>query len=540
MPRRPKVPAKWIRCEADRQAIKEGCWFHKEAGEHVCDFVETFCVQSKDRWKDEPVKLFDWERDFLMRLFGWKNADGTRRFKTAYLEIAKKNGKSLLLSCLALYFLVSEGVGAPLIHLNACDRDQAAIIFEETANMIRASPELSPVLKIVNSKADRRVIYEAENGAIVANSKVAGSKDGFGPSHVIFDELHRQPDRALWNVYKYAGAARSEFLRISLTTAGEDESGVWHEQRELSEEIANGTNLNIRHLGVVYRADPSDDIDDPATWRKANPSMGLTIKEHEFKEELADAKRNPVDLAEFMRLRLNIVVRAEQKLFKRGAWEACKTPHSIPLKGQPFWIGLDLASVDDLAAMACVWRGPKGEVNASIKFWLPEKNIVELEQKHQQDYRVWANGGLITLTPGATIDYKWIRKEIKEQAKAGRLQKLLSDPWRAQELLATLQDEDGLPVEMIPQRISHLAPPTSELLRLVLAKQFNHGDHPILNWMAGNAIAIKDSNNNMMLSKEKSGKKIDGLAAIVNGLAGLTLAPPPKASVYERRGAIAV
>lgn len=512
----------WIRSKADEVAIAEGCWFDDEAGQYVCDFIENYCVQSQDRWKGKKVELFDWQRDFLMRLFGWKNADDLRRYKSAYLEVAKKNGKSTLLSGLALYLLVADQAGAPLIHLNACDKDQAAIIFTEAKNMVAASPELAPVLKVLDSKGDKRIIYEADHGAIVTNSSIADSKDGFGPTAAIFDELHRQPTRKLWNVYKFAGVARSEFIRISLTTAGEDESGIWHEQRVLSEEIAEGKCTITTHLGVVYRPASNDDIDDRATWLKANPSMGLTIKEHEFAAELEEAKRNPVDLAEFMRLRLNIVVRGEQKFFARGVWEACGKSHSVPLEGRNFWIGLDLSKLNDLTAMASLWRGPNDDLNCLLNFWLPEDNIRQLEVEHGQPYRMWAEMGLITLTPGDVVDYRWIRKSINEHVAVGKLQKLLVDPWQCQELASQLQDEDGLPVEKIRQGPFSLGPPTKELLRLVLSKQLNHGDNPILNWHASNAIAIKDVNGNMMLSKKKSREKIDGMAALVNAVAGAT------------------
>jgi len=317
-----RVPSKWIRNPSDTLAIEQGCGFDESAGQFVCDFIETFCRQSKGRWANEKLRLLDWQRDFLMRLFGWRRPDGRRRFRRFYLEVAKKNGKSTLLSALVLYLLIADGEGAPEIYLNACDRSQARIIFDESKRMVEASPDLKARIRAVDHKA--RLVCASNNGVVIANSADAPNKDGLNPSASLFDELHRQPSRDLWDVFEYASAARAEPISGSITTAGEDDSGVWHEQREYSERVNAGEIPDTSHLGIVYRALPTDDIDDPETWKKANPSLGETIQSEDFQRELTEAKEVPIKLNNFKRLRLNIITRDEAKYFDMEKWDACE------------------------------------------------------------------------------------------------------------------------------------------------------------------------------------------------------------------------
>ena len=461
-----------------------------------------------------------WQRDFVMRLFGWKRPNGLRRYLRAYLEIAKKNGKSTLLSAIGLYLLVADSEGSPEIYLNACDAKQAAIIFREQVRMVGASPDLRSRLTIYDSATNKRVVYAAKNGAIIVNSSIAASKDGLNPSATFFDELHRQATRALWEVFEYASAAREQPLRLSITTAGEEEDGVWFEEREYAEQVNAGLIDDITFLGIVYRALPTDDIDSPATWKKANPSLGATISAEDFARELREAKALPVKLANFKRLRLNIVCREATKFLAAGEWDECAGPIAPDqARRRRCWAGLDLSSVSDLSALAVVWFDAAGVCDAALRFWLPADNIAELERKHRAPYQQWAAAGFITLTPGNVIDYAFIRREIKAAAAAGELRKLLADPHNATKLCIELREDDGLPVEFIRQGFISLNAPTKELQRRVMGRTLRHGGNPVLRWMAHNAVAVQDAAGNIKLTKSKGRQKIDGMAALVNALA---------------------
>lgn len=514
------VPSRWVRDPSDRLAIAEGCYFDEDAGRFVCDFIETFCRQSKgSQWAGRPMALLDWQRDFLMRLFGWKRPDGTRRYRKAYLEVAKKNGKSTLVSALVLVLLLADDAG-PEVYLNACDREQAGIVFTEARRMVEASPELKARLKVLDSQANKRIVWEDGHGVVIANSSVAGSKDGLNPSGVIFDELHRQKNRELWAVFEYAGAARREPLRISITTAGEEEEGPWFEEREHSEKVAAGVVPDTSHLGVVYRCDPADDLDDEANWSKANPSLGTTINVDDFRREWAAAKSDPVKRNNFLRLRFNIVARASEKAIPLDLWDACAAPvDAAALAGAPCWMGLDLSATNDLTSLVAIFGDVDDGFDVLARFWLPEGNVAELERQHGVPYRAWADDGHITLTPGDVVDYQFVRREVLALAVAHALRLLGVDPRLAEKLAQDLQEQDGLPVKWVRQGFLSLGGPTKELDRLVRGRKLRHGGHPILRWHASNAIAVEDDAGNRKLSKRKSKKKIDGVAALVDAIA---------------------
>jgi phage terminase large subunit-like protein len=454
-----------------------------------------------------------------MRLFGWKRADGLRRFRRSYLEVAKKNGKSTLLSAVALYLLIADGEPGPECYLNAVNRDQARIIFDEAAKMVDASPDLKSRLSVIDSR--HRIVSPANNGLLRCNSADAPSKDGLNPSAIIFDELHRQPDTSLWDIFEHADSAREQPLWINITTAGEDETGVWYEQREYSEKVNRGDIPDITHLGVVYRADPDDDIEDPATWLKANPSLGHTLTEENLRLKLEQAKETPRKLAEFRRLRLNIISKSDVSFLSPEDWKACDSPRPDleTLKGKPCYVGADLSKTTDLTAMVALWGDEASGYDLAAWMWMPEDNVKELSLRDRQPYRHWIDEGWIAATPGNVVDYGWLRREIVDLAAAHDLRKFLCDPYNATKLLIELRDEDGLPVEEIRQGFLSLSAPTKQLERLVKSRKVRNGGNPVLRWMAGNAVADEDAAGNLKLSKKKSRLKIDGMAALVNAVA---------------------
>lgn len=536
-----------VRNASDVLALQQGCYFDEAAGLRAIRFVETFCKQSKGKWAGKPLVLLDWQKDFIMRLFGWRRPDGRRRFRRFYLEIAKKNGKSTLLAALALLLLLDDRYttsdgrvlsdGAPEVYLNAVDRDQASIIFDESARMIRHSPELARRLNVINHV--KRIVDPRGNGKIQANSADVASKDGVNASTVFFDELHRQKTREMWDVFEYAGASREQPLTGSITTAGESPEGVWYEQRIYSEQVNDGVIPDLAHLGVVYRALETDDLDDPATWRKANPSLGATISEEDFRREWEEAKALPTKRSNFLRLRLNIVARGDSQFVALEAWDRCATP-PVCDPDAPWYGGLDLSQNQDLTAL--VTLSPHGDLfNVACRFWLPEDNIEELERQHQLPYRAWADMGLITLTPGNVVDFDFIRSELVMMAAQGECRGLFIDPYRATQLAIQLKEQDGLPVQFIRQGFLSLSAPTKELERLILGGKLRHGAHPILRNHVANAVAEQDAAGNLKLSKRKSKRKIDGAAALVNAIAAASTGrESDRTSVYESRGILSI
>ncbi|CEF48239.1 unnamed protein product [uncultured bacterium] len=523
----------WIRNPSDELALGQGCSFSEAEGLRVVGFVEEFCKQSRGRWAGTPLTLMDWQRDFLMRLFGWRGPEGRRRFRTAYLEVAKKNGKSTLLSALAVYLCIGDRERGAEVYLNAVDREQASIIFDEAARMVNASPELSKRLEVIASR--KRIVDPVHNGRIVANSADVPSKDGINAHGIIFDEMHRLKSRDLWDIMEYAGAAREQPIRIGITTAGDATEGVWYEQREYSERVDAGVIPDVSHLGVVYRALEGDDLDDPATWRKANPSLGETIREDDFARELREAVQSPVKFANFKRLRLNIVSAGDSAYVDIADWDACGGSHECGMD-DPCYMGIDLSQTQDLTALVCLVGEPAGGFDVFARFWLPEDGIELLERRHRVPYRQWAADGYLTLTPGNVIDYEFVRAEVNALAAGQPPTRILMDPYNATKLGLELKEQDGLPIEYLRQGFLSLGDPTRELHRLILSRRLRHEGHPILRWHVANCVAEQNAAGSMKLSKKKSRHKIDGAAALVNAVAAATSGADDGRSVYEDRG----
>jgi phage terminase large subunit-like protein len=532
-----EVDPYWIRSDVDRLAIEEGCYFDESAGQLICDFIEQFCRQSQGKWAGQLIVLMDWQRDFLMRLYGWKRPGGFRRFETVYLEVAKKNGKTTMIGGVALTELELTDEGGPQIYLNAAALRQTETMFSETVHMVNASPEIKGRVTILKSK--NRIFDPERNGFIEALSSTIDVKDGFNPSVVIIDEVHRLPDRKLHDVFKYAMGARDQPLTINITTAGENDLGIWHALRVKAEEINAGIGSDTTFLGVVYRALPDDNIDDPATWVKANPSMGLILSQEKFAKELEEAKKDPIELANFKRFKLNIVTPSAQKFFDMAKWDACNgVPDRLPHR--KWYAGLDLSSTTDLSALVLIRGDEASGFDLIARFWLPKDNIEALEQRDRQPYRIWEEQGILTLTPGCQIDYAFIRAEIVKLHKENEIVSLFADDALAFAICSALMEENGIPVEYIIQGFRSLGPPTKELGRLTNMGKIRHGGHPILRWMASNAVVVHDAAANPKIHKEKSRLKIDGIAATVDAVAAYMGNPDTSQSVYETRGVIFV
>ena len=536
-----------VRNPSDDLAVAQGCYFDHNGGEKVCAFVERFCRQSKGRWSGQPIKLIPWQRDLIMRGFGWRKANGRRRFKTIHCEIPKKNGKSTLISSLAIELAIQDGENAAEIYLNAVDRKQADIVFEEACRMVEASPQLTDRLNI--SRYHGTITDPKRYGVIQKNSGDAPSKDGANASGVIFDEIHRFGiNREMWDIYTYSGIAREQPIKIIITTAGDEAEGVWWELREHSQEVNMGLRPDTTHLGVIYRANTdadfggADDLDDPETWKKVNPSMGFTMSLEDFRADYQTARtKGGAEWANFLRLRLGIVMRSEGKFLQITEWDACGGWEQLDLSTSCF-MGLDLSSRDDLTALVILTGNAEDGFSAQARFWLPSERIAELEDRHGQPYRVWAEEGFIRLIPGPVILNEYIEREIVEIAAARNLKGLFIDPWNGLDLANRLLNVHGLPVEFIRQGYASLNDPTKRLKDLILARMIRHGGNPILRWHAMNCVEVKDAAGNVKLDKKASRKKIDGMAALVNALAAAIARgdADSSSSVYESRGLLTV
>jgi phage terminase large subunit-like protein len=508
----------WVRTAADVRAVANGCWFDVAAAERFREFCRKFLrhTMGSERAKaGDPFELLDWQyRDVFAPLLGWKRADGRRRFEKAYISTAKKAGKSTILGALAIYLLLTEGPRAHL-YSAAVEREQAAIIFGEAAAMIRASAGLS---KLIRAKPSTKTLV-AGDSFYRALSSDAGSKEGLNANAVFVDELHAWRDRALFDALAYAGSARPNALTVIITTAGDDMNSVWGEEYTRAKRWLAGDYVDDHYYAVIYEADPADDWTSPATWAKANPSLGHTVTVEKIEAECREAKEIPSAQARFKRYRCNLPVSLEATWLNMTAWDECAgevDPET--LKGRTCYAGLDLASVNDLCALTLLFPEDDGTATVLPIFWLPGDNIDALAKQHKVSYRVWTDTGALRTTEGNVIDYDQIVAQIIELGTTYKIKQLGIDRLFQGQAVETRLMNAGLDVVPIGQGWRSQSLPAKELERLILSRRLRHGGHPILRWNAGNVVAVRDSADNISISKNKSRSKIDGIAALLMSL----------------------
>lgn len=517
-----------VRTRSDRVAEGLGYVWDKEKALRVQGFLEDCCKLYVGRWAGQPMRLFGYQQEFIWQCYGWAHKDtGLRRFREAYLEIAKKNAKSPLIAALALYHLVADGENAPEVYINASSRDQTKPIYESVVKMVEQEPDLEEIL--VPRPGTNRVLYPARDGKLVANSAESGSKDGVQASFTIFEELHRHKTRELWDVFQYAGKSREQPLLMSITTAGEplpEHPCFIQHNRALA--VENGSREDVRFLGIVHGPrEKNPDPNDRRVWRMANPAMGAIFTEDDFAEDLEKAKREgPAALANFKRLQLNVWQKLTSLWIDMQVWfdqPAGRSDAEIEESGDIWAAGLDMSAGGDLTAYVRVAGTPATGIDVRAWFWIPEETAVQRQQEEVLPYLEYAERGLVTLIPGPTIDPRVIRDFILEDADRldGKLKRIHSDFYNARDV-GDACVANGLDFMWFKQRPVEFTPPLKVIENMLARRVLAHGDHPLLNYCASNA-AIRDKGEagNRMLDRGRSGGRIDGMVALAEAVAGL-------------------
>ena len=516
--------------------------FNKELADRACAFFPKYLRHTKGRWAGKPFELFPWQQELVSKLFGTVNADGMRQYQTVYCEIPKKNGKSELAAGISLYMLFADGEPGAEIYSAACDRDQAAIVFNVAAQMVRYSKALSTRCKLVEST--KRVVHN-NGGVYRVLSAEAFSKHGYNISCVLFDELHTQPNRDLWDVLtKGAGDARTQPVFFAITTAGYDRNSICWEIHEYARQVRDGIIVDPSFLPVLYYADEDADWTEPTIWAGCNPSMEVhfdngagILETTKIKAACRKAQDSPAEENMFRRLRLNQWVKQESRYIPMAAWDACGEPFTIEkLLGRDSFAGLDLASSIDIAAFVLVF-GIDELIYVLARFWVPEENIEKRSKTDKVPYDQWVRQGLIKATPGNVISYADIRTDINELSKIYEIKEIAFDRWGAVEMSQNLTD-DGFTMVDFGQGYKSMSPPTKELLKFVMGGNLRHGGNEVLRWMADNTTVTMDSAENVKPDKGKSTERIDGMVALIMAFDRLTRKPLP--SVYNERGVISL
>jgi len=511
-------------------------YFDEQAAQVAVNFFERLLQHSKGEWAGQPFILQDWQRDEIIRpLFGWKRrSDGTRRYRTAYIEVPRKNGKSTLAAGIALLLLFADDEPGAEVYSAAADRDQASIVFDEAKRMVESSPLLARRAEVYK----RSIVVPGTYSAYRVLSADAYTKHGLNAHGVVFDELHAQPTRDLWDVLTTSTGARRQPLVVAITTAGYDRESICWEQHEYARQVREGIIEDDAFLPVIYAADMDEDWLDEEVWAKANPSLGVTVKLDYLRNEARKAAQTPAYQNTFRRLHLNQWTQQESRWLPLKAWDACATPvNETLLQGAPCYGGLDLASSSDIASFVLCFPSEPGEEEHYAWlpfFWIPEENMVERARKDRVPYDAWVRDGLITATEGNVIDYGYIVRDIEELGERFNIREIAFDRWGAFQVSQALEGA-GFTMVGFGQGFASMAGPTKELLRLVLNRKLAHGGHPVLRWMADNMVVSTDAAGNVKPNKAKSREKIDGIVAGIMAL-DRAMRHQNAGSVYERRG----
>ena len=498
--------------------------------EQVRQFFAKCLTHHKGEMAGKPFRLSDWQYDDIINpLFNTKNPDGTRQYRTCFIEVPRKNGKSTLAAGLALYLLFADGEQGAEVVSAAADREQAAIVFDLAKQMVEASPVLSKRCTLY-----RRHIETRGGSTYKVISADAYSKHGMNLSGIIFDEVHAQPDRELWDVLTTATGARRQPLTFAITTAGYDRTSLCYELHTYADNIKNGLVHDPTFLPIIYAADESDDWAAEATWRKANPGYGVSIKPEYFANAVREAKILPAKEQTFRRLHLCQWTESETRWIAMDRWDASAgTVDANELQGRECFAGLDLSSTSDLTALSLVFPMDDNTYQVLPFFFAPESADGRRQRENKARLKKWQIEGNIELTPGDVIDYDRIRAKINEVANLYQIKEIAIDRWNATQLAVQLQG-DGHNVILFGQGFASMSSPTKEFEALILAKRFHHGGHPILRWMAGNVVIEQDAAGNIKASKKRSSEKIDGIVATVMGLARSNMAQQTADGGFER------
>jgi phage terminase large subunit-like protein len=500
-----------------------------DPGQRAVDFFERMLVHTKGKWAGAPFALESWQRDGIIRpLFGSLREDGTRQYRTAFVALPRKNGKSEIVAGVGLKLLFADGEPGAEIYSAAADKDQASIVFNVAWDMVEANPALRKRSKRYRAK----VIEVPSTGSVYrAISADAFSKHGFNAHGILFDEVHTQPTRELWDVLTTSTGARTQPLVFGITTAGYDQQSICFELWDYAAKVLSGVIEDPTFFAYIRSAPKDADWRDERVWKASNPALGVFRSIEEMREMAKRAEHTPALQNTFRRLYLNQWTSQETRWLDLSAWDdTAGLVVDLKLEGRRCYAGLDLASTTDIAALELVFPMDDGTFEVLSHFWIPGDNIQERVRRDRVPYDAWVSQGLITATEGNVIDYGAIREKIRALGTRFDIREIGFDRWGATQLSQDLAG-DGFTVVPIGQGFSSMSAPTKELLNLVLSKRLRHGGSPVLRWMADNMVVRTDPAGNLKPDKQKSREKIDGMVALVMGIDRATRNVPSR---YER------
>lgn len=511
--------------------------YDKKKADRAVTFIENLC-HTKGKWAGTRFWLLPWQEQLIRDIFGIVKADGNRQFRTAFVEICKKVGKSELAAAIALYLLYADNEPSAEVYGAAADRQQASIVFDVARQMVEMSPALMKRSKLMS--ATKRIVNYGNAGFYQVLSAEVGSKHGFSISGLVFDEIHTQPNRQLYDVLtKYSSDARQNPLHFIITTAGNDRHSIAFELHTKAVDILEGRRVDPTFYPVVYGLKDDEDWEDEANWYKVNPSLGYTVDIERLRDAYREAKQNPADEITFKWLRMNMWVSSTTSWIPDAIFMKGNEPIDMRLlEGRDCYAGLDLSSTGDITALVLIFPPRKSDEKYILVpyFWVPEETIPQRVKANSVPYDVWEKQGDLLATEGNVIHYDFIEKFICDLGEKYHILEIAVDRWNATHMIQNLEDA-GFTMVPFGQGFASMSTPTKEFYRLLMEGQIVHAGHPVLRWMAGNVVIETDAAENIKVTKAKSKEKIDGIVASIMALDRcLRNQGEPQGSVYDERG----
>ena len=532
------IACHWVKKAVERyyndldQALDKGWVFSRQHAERAINFIEKL-RHVKGKWAGQYLKLEPWQHFIIWNIFGWLMAGTmTRRFTEAYVELARKNGKSTLAAGIALYLeFADKEIGAEVYSV-ATTRDQAKICFKYAQDMVRYSDLRNHA--VVTRDA---IAYEPLGCTYKPLSSDARNLDGCHSHGVIVDEYHAHRTDEVYDVMQTSMGARQQPLMLIITTAGLNTSVPCYAYRKTITQVLDGSLQADRNFAIIYTLDDLEEVDDPTKWIKANPCYGVSLSEEWLADQYDKMKREPSKIANIMTKSFNVWMDAPTVWIPDRVWAEIES--IVPeedLLGKPCVGAIDLAAINDYCAFVQLFN-EQGRYQFKWRFYIPEDKYTQRYnlQRENANIEEWVRKGYIVVTPGNVTDYEYIINDILYATSTYQVTSIAYDPWNATSIVPKLV-EIGANMQPFTQTISNYAGPTKEFERIVGLGIVDHYDNPVARWMLSNVVIREDVNGNKRPDKAKSSEKIDGIVAAIMALGQMMSDANSSSSIYESRG----
>lgn len=512
-------------------AIENGWYFDRTAAQRALKFIQSL-KHTKGEWAGQKFILEPWQQFIIWNIFGWKLANGTRRFRYAYVEVARKNGKTALSAGIGLYMLFADGESRAEVYSAATKKEQAKICFNDAVEIVKKTDLKKYLTHYRNS-----IVYDLKGGLFQPLSSDVDTHDGLNPNCAIIDEFHAHKDSGMFDILKSAFGSRKQPLMFIITTAGFNKSGVCYSYRDNMIKVLRGVNVDDTLFGIIYTLDSKEEWENPKMWIKSNPNLGVSFSVDYLADQVKDAKNRPEAVRNVMTKNVNLWVDAEKTWILDDVWKMCKgTTAQTSLLHCDCWGGLDLSNTTDVTAFVLLFN-QNDKFQILPFFWIPEDKMIEKVKKENINYDMWVRAGFIKVTPGNVVDYDFVKADILKIVADYNLKSTSYDRWNSSQTIIDLGNE-GMEFSPFGQGYASMSAPTKQLETLVLSQKLEHFGHPVLRWMLASTVMMIDPAGNIKPNKAKSTQKIDGIVASIMALGEFMTAQANKEqeNPYEKRG----